>query len=557
MSARQSLLIVVQNGVGAVLGAVGLYFLGQSLGPGPLGMVAFALALARVTTTAAKLGLDQAHIKRVAEGGDLAVRNGTFLPMKNILSGAVVLLFVLAAWAWDQWRGFYSTTLQVVALMAAWVLVSQMSGALGSTFQGLRRTALNQFIQFIDTIARVPAAIVVAVLYAAARGRDSMFGGLAGWVGDHVALGEWTRFDAAFWYAAAFVFGALCSWFAALWLWRRHRFPVGRYDPQLAKTYVAFAAPLALLAVFTTLGNQVDAIMVGFFWSASDVGHYYAAHRVTTLISTTSMAVGTLLVPMLTARIVKRDVDGARRTMSEATRLLSLVMAPIVAGAVVFAPQILRTIVAAPFVAAAPILAVLAFQQYLTCWTVVTSGALRAMEATKVIARVGIIASAANITLNLLLIPDSVFGIPAAGLKGTGAAIATLVAATISLAQTQTIVRRRAGGNIGTMQWVRHAAAAAVAAAVAWGAAGRWLDGAARLWELLATLGLLVAVYLVLVILLRALSGRDIRFFLDVIHPGRMARYAAREIRGPRRPGPPPGRGGPPADGNAERRKRP
>lgn len=538
MSARQSLLIVMQNALGAVLGAVALYFVGQSLGPSALGMVAFAMALARVAATVAKLGLDQAHQKRVAEGGDLAARNGTFLPMKNVLTGGAVLLLVLAAWAWDEWRGFYdATTLHVVTIMAAWVLVNQLGGALGSTFQGLRRTAQAQLVQFVETVTRVPAAIVVAVLYATSRGRDSLFGGFVGWFRENVAAVEWTRFDAAYWYAATFLFGALCSRLVAWWLWRRHKYPVGRFDPELAKRYIAFAAPLAVLSIFHTLGNQVDALMVGFFWSASDVGHYYAAHRVTVLVGIATTAVGTLLMPMLTARVARGDMSGARATMAETTRLLSLVMAPIAAIAIAFAPQILRTLVAAPFVVAAPILATMAVHQYLTCWIVVTSGALKAMEATRIIMRVGIVASLANITLNLVLIPTSVFGIPGAGLRGTGAAIATVVAAAISLVWAQVEVRRRAAGPIGTWHWLRHAAAAGLAAGAGWAFADRFLEGAARLWELAAAAVLVTVLYLLLVVVLRAFGRRDLRFFLDLAHPGRMARYALDEIRGPRRRG--------------------
>lgn len=533
MSARKSLLIVVQNGLGAVLGAVALYFLGQSLGPGPLGMVAFAIGLANLATVLSKLGLDQAHVKRVSEGGTLADRVGTYLPMKLALAAGSVLLLVVAAWAWSRWRGFYdATTLAVVALIALYTLIGQVRGALGTTFQALQRTAKAQLLQFVETAARVPAAIVVAVAYGASRGRNNLFGGLPGWFADTFGRPDWDRFDAAAWTAGTYVIGVVASLAAAWWLWRRHAYRGGRFDRGLARRYIGFAAPLAVLAVFNIGAKQIDTVMVGFFWSAADVGHYFAAQRITSLVGVVPIAVGTLLFPMLSSALGRGDRTQAQALFRRALRLSSLVMAPVAAATVVFAPQILRTLVAAPFAAGASILAIFAIQQYLVAWTTAAGGTLKAAEMTRTLARAGITSSLVNISLNLVLIPGSLLGVPLLGLRGTGAAAATLVG---QIVQTWIVVRaaRRHLGPTGTAShWPRHILAAAAGGAAGWWAAGAWLNDAARIWDLAAGCLVVVVVYAAVAWLLRALRREDVRLFLDIAHPGRMARYALDEVRG-------------------------
>ncbi|PJB21789.1 MAG: flippase, partial [Euryarchaeota archaeon CG_4_9_14_3_um_filter_38_12] len=81
MIARKSMLIILTNGVNAVIGLVGLSLLAKFWGnfaPTALGIVAFAMSFLGMFAFISDLGFSGAHVKRISEGKDLGKCIGTY-----------------------------------------------------------------------------------------------------------------------------------------------------------------------------------------------------------------------------------------------------------------------------------------------------------------------------------------------------------------------------------------------------------------------------------------------------------------------------------------------
>lgn len=527
MEARKAFLIILNNGFGAALGIVALFFVGRYMGPAPLGMVGFAIALVGMGTIIANFGLPQAHIKRISQGEDLGDCVATYTVLKLATTTAAALLVGGSALWWGLTRGFTdATTVTVVGVALAHFFLLHLRNILGNTFTALRRTALEQRMVFLENLFRVLATVVLAVAVAAQKGATGRFlGGLARWLPDAEPA------TLAPWLAGTYLVGVAASTVAGLWGLRRRPVPFGHYDPVLARRYFRFALPLALLGVVTVLANRLDSVMVGYFWSAGEVGRYFAAQRYATLIAIIPGAVGTLFFPLISELAARGSLEGVHQVAATAQRLLSFTIIPVVAGVWLFSEAIFHILVGDDFLGAAPILVWLAVHGVLVSLTVVSTSIVKGFDRPRTAAAAGMIALGLNAVLNLVFIPDSILGVPLLGMKGTGAAIATALSQAVSLVVLQASANRLTGRSYFGAYLVRQLVAGIVAWAVAWAVTRPWgLGTVDRAWEL-GLAGLLVlAVYAAMLAALGELTRRDLAFFQDLLHPGKMKEYVVEEL---------------------------
>ena len=78
------------------LGFVSLFFVARLMGAEALGLVAFATSYIALFQNFSDLGYGTAHIKRVSEGKDLGICNGTYFTVKIILTILMCTIVVLS-----------------------------------------------------------------------------------------------------------------------------------------------------------------------------------------------------------------------------------------------------------------------------------------------------------------------------------------------------------------------------------------------------------------------------------------------------------------------------
>ena len=207
-----------------------------------------------------------------------------------------------------------------------------------------------------------------------------------------------------------------------------------RYDFRL---WFDVSLPLVLVEGLLQLMNNVDVLLVGALLTPADVGHYYAATRILTLVGFVPVAVIAVTAPSFAHFSAKDDTANLSRSVNQAMALsfwpaLAIALAMILVGPLLLAAfgatftdaygaLLILMIAAVARAALAPAQTMLVMTGHHRAGMAILGGAV-----------------VVNAGLNLLMIPA--FGI-------TGAAIATALAVLMEIAVSAHVIRRRFGFN--------------------------------------------------------------------------------------------------------------
>lgn len=524
--ARKTLVQFLNTLIGGVFGLLALRLIAQYLGDVLLGQVAYAMGLMGLLRSVLSLQLGEAHVKRLSEDQQPGACMTTFFWAQTGLT--VLFLGTVAALVgfrlFVQQQGFQSTTLLTLLVMAVYFTVRSYKTFATSSFQARREIARAQAVDTLDNFVRTFSAIGLAVVFAAVT-RDA--GPLAGFLGTQ---GGWIGAFGAELLALTYVLGALASVVASVvYLVKDYEF--GAFDRELLGSYWDFAKPLMVAGLFSVAANRLDRVMIGFFWGSSQVGIYFGADRIVSLILTLGGAVGTLLLPTISYMNVEEDLLGIRDVTYRAIRYSTMVTIPVVLGAVVFAEPIIHLILSDAFLKGAPTLGVLAINALVSVGYRPYQSMLGGMDRSDLMGWATIVMAVTNVGLNFVLIPADigVLGIDLFGLRAFGAAIATLASTVVGWA----VFRVYAGRILDLRPQWASVLRQLVAGGVMVGALF-WLDsmvvGLAR-WYHLGLFGLLgLGIYLGALTLVGGFDRDDLDFFLDMLHPEEMWDYLTDEL---------------------------
>ncbi len=531
MRGRKSLLILMGNLAGALAGLVAIFAVGRYMTPATFGMFGFALSVASLGAIVARFGLESAHIKRLADGTDPGACLATYTRLKLFLVAVYVLLLGGAGAVWESVVGFTDTTLAILLVAIGYTALAELRFIPITTFNAHSHTARAQSSLIVDHVVRSPLVVLAALGFGAAAGRWTPGGGVGAWVASKApALGSTQGGALAL--AAAYAVAMGVSLIVAVRFLARPDYAMGRFDAPLAKDYVIFALPLTFNLAASQISNQMDKVMLGFFWEADDVGLYFAMQRLVSFVLMVPGAVGTLFYPMIAELAQKREPEGVRVVAHSTQRILSLVMVFLAAILITFPAEGIHIFLSDAYLGGAPVLRLLAIQALLFAFSVVATTILLGYEKPAKVAISGAITMVANVALNLLFVPTSILGVPLLGMGATGAAWATVIAAFLGIAYAAVHAHRCVGGSYQPASFIKHLlAAGAMHASIHFLRPTSILGGMDRWWELLGGGFVGAAVYAGALILMRELGRKDWLLLLDIFHPGKMVRYVRDELR--------------------------
>ncbi|WP_380175257.1 oligosaccharide flippase family protein [Kineococcus sp. DHX-1] len=387
----RGMLYVVVAGVQLVSSALASPVLAHVLGdPAALGTLALAIALHQLLMAVVLLGLDHAVVLRYAQDGDDRAARGLATAALLVATAATGLVWSTAPW-WAPAFGF--TDRPVLLLTVLWTVpTAGVFVALGLLLAAdrLRPYAVVTLVSAFGGQVLGVALVLAHVAAAGPTGVTRYVTGLL--VAD--ALGA--------------VLG-LCL--------TRPRLRGALSWPALAPA-VAFGLPLVLNSLSGFVLNAGDRIVLQRLSGPAEVGRYQIAYTVgyvaTQVIGLTS-ATWTPRFAAVADRALRWELIGATR--DTIYRLLS----PVVLGIVLGAPVVLRVIAPATFepTGLLVVVYVVVLSAYAGAAGSATGRMLVIERRTRPLAAVSVVVAAANIGLNLLLVP--VWG-------ALGAAVATLVA---------------------------------------------------------------------------------------------------------------------------------
>ncbi len=537
MIARKSMLIILIQGVNAVIGLIGLFILAKlwgSFAPTSLGIVAFAMSFLGMFYFISDLGFGGAHIKRISEGKDLGKCIGTYATVKLILTTTMVAVVLGGIFIWKVLlhQGFYdATTESVIYVMLLYCILGSFSEIFLATFNGRKEIAKTQVPAVSETLFRVPLMILVVAagvtgisVIAPELGYDKIqpfvwppfLRGAQDFIASHT-LGS---------LASTYVLGVVAVLIFGLIFFKGY--PVSRPSKEYFKSYFAFALPGMLISTIAVISTNIDRVMIGYFWKAEDVGFYFSAQKIAFFVLAISASVGTLLFPTISAYHAKNQLSDIRKTVNLALRYVSMVVCPIIVFIIVFSKPVIDVALSSSFYPAAPVLVVLLI--YVLIVSLMSPYALMVigMNRPGLAAKTGFIVCATNIVLNTLFIPKngvlSVFGINGP----TGAAIATAISGFIGLVMFMFLSKHLVGIKI-SKKPLLHMSAACVMGCLLY-----YISTFTHLvrWYHLIFFGIIgLGVYLGILYLFKEFTKDDLNFFFDTVNPKEMAGYVKSELK--------------------------
>jgi O-antigen/teichoic acid export membrane protein len=500
MIARKSALMFGANIISALLGYAGLFFVARFMGAHALGIVGFGLAYVGMFSSVAYLGFGTTHVKRISEGKDLATCIGTFARIKIALTVLMTccILGSILFWKFLLGRGFESPLHEfVIYIMLFQAVFYTFSDFFLSTFLGRQEIAKYQLPYFMETVSRVACTVVVASL------------GLG-----MLALGY------------AWVAGSIAMFCSALLLFRGY--PIGRYNKDYFKSYLAFAIPMFAVATVGTISVNVDKIMIQLFWSSTEVGYYFSTQKITDFVSAIAGVIGVLLFPTLSTYHAEDRIKELALLSRKAERYISLVIFPIVIFIIALAPQIISIILSDEFLPAVPVFRLLAVYSFII--GVNTSHWLQfgAINMPKLAAKIGLIPVVLNIVLNIIFIPSSLFGFKLLGLGPFGAAVTTVISGVVGVVISRFYTKMLTNTTTNLRTFI-HLFAACLTGLLLY-AFGHVIP-LDRWFSLLGAGLLCIGIYLAILYSLKEFTKEDYHFFLDTLSPRKMFKYTKEELK--------------------------
>jgi O-antigen/teichoic acid export membrane protein len=279
--------------------------------------------------------------------------------------------------------------------------------------------------------------------------------------------------------------------------------------------------------------TNIDKVLIQLFWSASDVGYYFAAFNLSRFIHMFTMAIGILLFPTYSLMYANNNIRGIQKLTFQSERYLSMIVFPIVFGLSVLAEPA-TLILLSGWMPAVPILQILPFFALFAALERPYQSQFLGMNRPKLARNRVIIMVCFNIILNIILIPKDIqlLNLNLVGLGAKGAAIATVTAYGAGLIYSRFTAWKltRLKGN---PKIILHALSAGIMATILYFIFYELniINLITRWYHLLGFAFIGLAIYLCILCFLREFTKTDFHFFLDTINIKKMLQYIKDEIR--------------------------
>lgn len=349
------------------------------LGAGDYGKVALAFAFMQMLGVLADVGLLTVVVREISRdpaSTDALVGNALVLRLALSLATLVLAALVSFVLPWDE-------DVRVAVLIAGIPFVL-----------GLVNSAL---IAVLQARLRMDRAAVADVL-----GRAASFAALVLVVS--LDLGFYAVVGTA-------AVGAAVTLVITWAIVHREAHPAPRVDRPVWRRLIVAALPVGAALAVSEVYFRLDTLLVSVFRSYEEVGLYSLSYRIVELIGILPAIVMTSVFPLL-SRYLHDSRDRAARTIDATGDLFVALGVPIAVGGLVVAPELVLLLGGDEFADAADPLRLLLFAIALAFVSGLLGHTLIAGGRQASALRLGLIALAFNLALNLALVPP--YGIDAA-----------------------------------------------------------------------------------------------------------------------------------------------
>lgn len=384
-----------------IIGFLFFLFLARWLEPADFGRYMFAFALSEIFSILGDMGIHEYFIREMARKPKLLKKRlAGIIGLKTALSStsAAIMIAIVPLMGKDTGTSLAVAAFALAQIGYSWFYASTIAW---SARQDLHLQAIIWFLE-----KALIAGAGVAVL-------------LAGYGFAAVALSN----------TAVQVAGGLL---AVAIVWRKYGPLNLALEPRRWAGYLKAALPFGLIVAFYLVYFRIDSVMLSFIRGDADVGQYNAAYNLVAALMFIPAGLVAALFPVL-AGSYRSPEDDLDAPFQKTFKLLLALSLPMAVGLWLLSGQLIAPLLGEIYLPAASPLAVLAWVLPVWFITFLQGNMLTVIERQKAVATVGFVNMAANVALNLLIIPRYGF---------TGAAATTLATEALGLMQMFYLLRR-------------------------------------------------------------------------------------------------------------------
>jgi len=531
MIARKSLLILISTSIICLFGILEAVLIAKLWGDfadDALGIIAFSLSFIGLFNIVANLGFRSAHVKRVSEGKDLATCIGTFLSVKIILTSLMILIAIISIFIIKivtQDGFFQSTSEPILYIFLINSIFTNMIAVPLATFTAKREIVKREFPFIIGKIITIPCILLVTTAGINSEGISSPFV----WPNFLQPLQQFIANNPVVSLGFVYLISSITTLCIVMWFFRKY--PIKKPEWKMFKSYVKFAVPILIIPIIVTVTSSTDKLMIGFYWSSSEIGLYTAMAGITTLVTIFPNSLYIVLFPTLSEFSSNKNYDEIKEKFRLAERYNLMIVIPFIVAFIVLANPFIVIFLSDVFLQAASVLVILSIYILIWCMHVPYWALFTGTDRPGILSKIMIIIAVLNIILNFMFIPENGL-LSSYGINGAaGGALSTMLAASVGLFSLRFVTKRLIGIKLFRLFTLRQLIAGLVMGAVLY-----FLINFVSFFKIADLLNFIIlislgaATYLGMLYLLKEFRKEDFDFFLDLIRPKKMAKYIKSEL---------------------------
>jgi len=396
---RGSSIAFVYRIVGLVLGYVFTLIIARGFGAETMGIYSLSLTVLGIAALVGKLGLDTALLKFVAElsaqkrNNDIRKLYNKVLqisiPFSIII--AIALYFtspMLAEFVFH--KKYLSDYFQIVSFGVVPIILMTING---EAIRGLKNIKVYMFLTSIALVLIATVFLIIFYFYS----QDSSVPLIAQIISIFIV----SILSFIFWYQ---LHG------------KGTKNDLSSEDINY-KNIISVSLPMLITASMGAIMGVTDMLMLGIYATATDVGVYSVALKISMIASLALVAITTIAAPKFAEFWGRNDMDGLSKIAQQSTKLIFWTSFPVLIILLLF-PSFILGVFGDQFIIGSVALMILAFGQFINAISGSVGYILNMTGSQKILQYTAMISAIINIILNYFLIPE--YGL-------TGAAIATVI----------------------------------------------------------------------------------------------------------------------------------
>lgn len=405
MLKQKALIYLIFNLLGSFLSLLSVFFISRYMGANAFGLLSVCQAFVSLFNFIGSLGFGDAHIKRISEGKDLGKCIGTFLTVKivlNVLMVFITLVVLFGTYFISGKYPFENKYLPFFIIILVGNSLANLFTVINLTFAARLEALKDSISGFVQKFLNSVTKIIIAVC----------------------GLG-------IFYLAYSNLLAIICGGLVSIYFFRKY--PISRFDKEIFKSYLTFAAPVMIIEVSSLMFGYLDKVFLGYFTKSAEVGYYSAGQSIVSILTYIGSIFSLFLFPTYSAMHAAGKVDEIRVMAKKTERYISIILVPTVCFMIFYADDIRSLLLGNKFAKTSTIIRILSIQTLFLILSQPYTSQLAGTNNIKITMYIGIVISACNIILNLVLVPTRLYGLTMFGLGSIGVALSLMISSLIAI----------------------------------------------------------------------------------------------------------------------------